>query len=173
MSPNKENNCLFIPLKTGVYAIIAIGILNKLSGLYGLLFLRYQSTSIVISHLYSVVGLVFFAFGLYGVSKDHRSVFKVYLVFYWVDLLINTAATTYFSIQVFGEYSRSQIDLLSDRQQILEHNKESKSDCNTVLIVLACIKITQVEFALYKSGLILAFTGLFCLSCYPVLQIDG
>ncbi|CAO3670904.1 unnamed protein product [Rhizopus stolonifer] len=147
MSSNERNCCLFVPLKTGVYIITAIGILNKLSGFYGLASFEYQDCVAVAAHIYSIISLIIFSFGLYGISKDNRTLLKFYAISYWIDLLISTLMTVYFAIQWFEYTDHSLPELADDPQKKKEHDDVFKIESIVSVIILCFIRFTQIYFA--------------------------
>ncbi|CAO3613660.1 unnamed protein product [Mucor hiemalis] len=78
---NSRNCCFVIPLQTGVYLLTIFGLLNKLSGFYGLISLDYSDVIVVCIHVYSLLALGVFAAGLYGISKEKYNFIRWFTMF--------------------------------------------------------------------------------------------
>ncbi|ORZ12719.1 hypothetical protein BCR42DRAFT_75918 [Absidia repens] len=67
MSFSKPQTCCFsIPLSTGVLIITIFGILNKLSGFYGLISFDFSDPVAFAVYIYSLLAVFVCAYGLYG-----------------------------------------------------------------------------------------------------------
>lgn len=142
-----RNCCIFIPLKTGVYLITAFGLLNKLSGFYGLASMEYSDCVVVLTHTYSMIALIIFSFGLYGISKDNRTLLRLYAIFYWIDFFISTLMTIYFAIQWFIYTDHSLPESANDHKKKQEHDDIFKAESIVSIAILCSIRIIQVYFA--------------------------
>ncbi|KAI8369607.1 uncharacterized protein BYT42DRAFT_585068 [Radiomyces spectabilis] len=65
--------CGSINLKTGVLIITIFGILNKLSGFYGIISLDFSDTAAFVGYLYSLFAVFVLVQGLYGLKNVSAS----------------------------------------------------------------------------------------------------
>ncbi|KAI8879462.1 hypothetical protein K501DRAFT_325515 [Backusella circina FSU 941] len=145
---NKSRTCCgFIPIRTGVYLITIFGLLNKLSGFYGLISLEYNDKIALCAHIYSLIALGVFGYALYGITKDKYKVVRWFTLFYWLDFLISNITTIYFAVQWFVYTDHSLPELENDPEGKLQHDETFRAESIVSIVCLCVIRITHFYFA--------------------------
>ncbi|KAI7907028.1 Inositolphosphorylceramide synthase subunit Kei1-domain-containing protein [Cokeromyces recurvatus] len=139
--------CFLIPIKTGVYLITIFGLLNKLSGFYGLIALDYSDPIVVCVHIYSLIALGLFSLGLYGIHNDKYTYIRYFTLFYWFDFLISTATTIYFAIQWFVYTDHNLLELQDDPVKKQQHDDAFRIESTVSIIWLCLIRVIHLYFA--------------------------
>ncbi|RCH92226.1 hypothetical protein CU097_010399 [Rhizopus azygosporus] len=147
LSSNKRSCCLFVPIKTGVYLITTIGLLNKLSGFYGLISLEYGDPFAVLAHVYSLIALFIFSLGLYGINNNHHTLIRSYAIFYWIDFVIGSLMTVYFAFQWFIFTDHSLPEIADDVDKTRQHDDIFKTESIVSITILCVIRMVQIYFA--------------------------
>ncbi|KAI8647354.1 Inositolphosphorylceramide synthase subunit Kei1-domain-containing protein [Parasitella parasitica] len=142
-----RNCCFFIPLKTGVYLITIIGLLNKLSGFYGLISLDYSNIFVVCVHVYSLLALFVFGFGLYSLSRDKFNFIRWFTLLYWVDFIVSTITTIVFSVQWFIYTDHSLPELENDPEQKQQHDDSFRAESIVSIVILCLVRFIHLYFA--------------------------
>ncbi|KAK4510482.1 uncharacterized protein ATC70_004912 [Mucor velutinosus] len=142
-----RNCCFMVPLKTGVYLITTFGLLNKLSGFYGLISLDYSNPFVVCVHVYSLLALFVFGFGLYSISKDKYTFIRWFTLFYWIDFTISTITTIVFSVQWFVYTDHSLPDLEDNPEEKQQHDDSFKAESIVSIVILCLVRLVHLYFA--------------------------
>ncbi|CAO3612126.1 unnamed protein product [Cunninghamella echinulata] len=133
--------CGFIPLHTGVLIITIFGILNKLSGFYGLISFDFSDGVAFAVYIYSLLALMACCYGLYGIHTHNLKILHWYTIFYWMDCIISTATTIWFATKWYVYTDHSLTDVMDDMKQ-QEHDESFKMESIvsvSLLVVLRCI----------------------------------
>ncbi|GAN07218.1 hypothetical protein MAM1_0153c06711 [Mucor ambiguus] len=131
----------------GVYLITVFGLLNKLSGFYGLISLDYSNPFVVCVHVYSLLALFIFGFGLYSISKDKYSFIRWFILFYWIDFIISTITTIVFSVQWFVYTDHSLPDLEDSPEEKQQHDDSFKAESIVSIVILCLVRLVHLYFA--------------------------
>ncbi|KAG2230393.1 hypothetical protein INT48_004204 [Thamnidium elegans] len=137
-----------MPLKTGVYLITIIGLINKLSGFYGLISLDYSEPVVVCIHVYSLLALGIFSAGLYGIHNDKYSFIRSFALFYWGDFVISTMTTIYLAIQWFLYTDHSLPELAGKLEETQQHDDTFRAESIVSIVFLGLIRVTHFYFAI-------------------------
>ncbi|KAK9431600.1 Inositolphosphorylceramide synthase subunit Kei1-domain-containing protein [Lipomyces doorenjongii] len=119
----------FIPLAAGAELITVFGVVNKASGIYGLLsiFTGHPITAAqLVLNIVSLLLLPVFLYALHNVRRQNALPVVAFSYIYFVDMLANLAFTIYFSVTWFrvfdvtaateaGKDTSSSLDTASER----------------------------------------------------------
>ncbi|KAI7858796.1 Inositolphosphorylceramide synthase subunit Kei1-domain-containing protein [Circinella umbellata] len=148
--------CGFIPIETGVLIITIFGILNKLSGFYGIISFDTSDPIAFVVYIYSLLAIFVFARGLYGIHTDNVRAVRWYAIFYWVDCLISIITTTVFAVKWYVYTDHSLPELANDPVKQQEHDDVFRMEGVVSIIVLVALRMVHIYFAVvltsyYKS----------------------
>ncbi|CAO3623373.1 unnamed protein product [Cunninghamella blakesleeana] len=139
--------CGFIPLHTAVLIITIFGILNKLSGFYGLISFDFSDGIAFAVYIYSLFALLVCAYGLYGIHTHNIRILRWYTMFYWIDCIISTVTTVWFATKwyIYTDHSLSdEMDMI--KQQ--EHDESFKMESMVSIGLLVVLRFIHFYFAL-------------------------
>ncbi|KAI8074625.1 Inositolphosphorylceramide synthase subunit Kei1-domain-containing protein [Gongronella butleri] len=142
--------CGFIPLNTAVLLITIFGILNKLSGFYGIISLDFGDPIVSAVYVYSLLGVFVGAYALYGLHKQNLSIVRWYTIYYWMDCMISTATTIWFATDWYLFTDHRLPDLSPEEQ--LEHDHVFKMESIVSLTFLVVLRLIHVYFALVVTS---------------------
>ncbi|KAI7871205.1 Inositolphosphorylceramide synthase subunit Kei1-domain-containing protein [Spinellus fusiger] len=140
--------CGFIPLKTGVLIITVFGILNKICGPFGLLLFSSVDITAFSVYLYSIVALIVFIAGLYGLHKNNYTFIQWYTRFYWVDCALSLVTTSLFAIRWFMYTDHSAMELALDSTQQQEYKAMFRMESMVSIGILVVLRLVHIYFAI-------------------------
>ncbi|CDS13019.1 hypothetical protein LRAMOSA05203 [Lichtheimia ramosa] len=145
----KSRTCFgFIPIETGVLIITIFGILNKLSGFYGLISLDTSDPVAFAVYIYSLCGVGIFAYGLYGLHTDNIRIVRWYTMFYWLDCFVSAVTTTIFAVKWYVYTDHSLPELADDPSKQQEHDDDFRMESIVSIIMLVGLRMVHVYFAI-------------------------
>ncbi|CAO3596573.1 unnamed protein product [Absidia cylindrospora] len=148
MSFSKPQSCCFsIPISTGVLIITIFGILNKLSGFYGLISFDFTDPVALAVYIYSLLAVFVCAYGLYGLHTEDMKIIRLYVIFYWVDCLISIATTIWFATKWYAFTDHSLPELADDLVKQKEHDDVFRMESIVSICVLVVLRLVHVYFA--------------------------
>ncbi|KAI9475653.1 MAG: hypothetical protein EXX96DRAFT_574092 [Benjaminiella poitrasii] len=147
MPSSKGRHCCgLIPIKTGVLLITIFGILNKLSGFYGILSFDFSDIFTTIIYIYSLVAIVVFSYGLYGLYTDNVRIFRWYTMFFWLDCFFSLITTIWFAVTWFVFTDHSLPELADDPEKLAEHDRVFKMESQVSIAVLVILRLIHFYF---------------------------
>ncbi|KAL1936376.1 hypothetical protein VTP01DRAFT_510 [Rhizomucor pusillus] len=140
--------CGVVPIETGVVVITIIGILNKLSGFYGVISFDLSDPVAFALYIYSLLAVAAFAQGLYGICKENIRIVRWYTMFYWVDCLISLVTTILFAVRWFVYTDHSLPELANDPVKQQEHDQSFQMEGFVSIALLAILRLVHFYFAI-------------------------
>ncbi|KAL9557725.1 hypothetical protein PS6_001657 [Mucor atramentarius] len=142
-----RNCCFLVPLKTGrrYFAEMFIKGNSDQERYYRCLF-DYNIWSVCV-HVYSLLALFVFGFGLYSISKDKYDFIRWFTLFYWIDFTISTITTIVFSVQWFAYTDHSLPDVEDNPEQKQQHDDSFKAESIVSIVILCLVRLTHLYFA--------------------------
>ncbi|KAI8388767.1 Inositolphosphorylceramide synthase subunit Kei1-domain-containing protein [Radiomyces spectabilis] len=145
-SASKSRTCCgFIPMKTGVTILTIFGILNKLSGFYGLISFDFEDKIALSVYIYSLFALIVFGVGFYGIQNDNLQIVRWYTAFYWVDCVVSTATTILFAVKWYVLTDHSLPELADDPVKLKEHDDVFRMESTVSILILVILRLVHVS----------------------------
>ncbi|KAI9314975.1 Inositolphosphorylceramide synthase subunit Kei1-domain-containing protein [Dichotomocladium elegans] len=143
-----SRTCLgFIPIETGVLIISIFGILNKLSGFYGLISLDTSDPVAFVVYIYSLLSIIIFAQGLYGIHTENVRIVRWYVIFYWLDCIVSAITTAIFAIKWYVYTDHSLPELAGDPAKQKEHDDVFRMEGIVSVVMLVVLYLVHIYFA--------------------------
>ncbi|KAI8370998.1 Inositolphosphorylceramide synthase subunit Kei1-domain-containing protein [Blakeslea trispora] len=148
MPSSKGRHCCgFVPLKTGVSLITIFGILNKLSGFYGILSFDFSDTTATAIYIYSLFAIAVFVYGLYGQYHDNVRITRWYTMFFLLDCLVSVVSTIWFAVNWFVYTDHSLPELTDNPEKLAEHDRVFEMESKVSIAVLVILRFVHFYFA--------------------------
>ncbi|SAM05874.1 hypothetical protein [Absidia glauca] len=152
---SRQTCCHFIPLNTvsftwpsvGVLIITIFGILNKLSGFYGIISFDFSDPVAFAVYIYSLLAVFVCAYALYGLHTMNLNILRLYVIFYWVDCVISTATTVWFATKWYAFTDHSLPELADDLVKQKEHDDVFRMESMVSISLLVVLRLIHVYFA--------------------------
>ncbi|EPB90656.1 hypothetical protein PS15m_005495 [Mucor circinelloides] len=140
--------CGFVPIKTGVSLITIFGILNKLSGFYGILSFDFSDFLATLIYIYSLIAIAIFSYGLYGLYTDNVRIIRWYTMIFWLDCFVSLITTVWFAVTWFVYTDHSLPELADDPEKLAEHDRVFRMESQVSIAVLVVLRLVHFYFAL-------------------------
>ncbi|KAI8093346.1 Inositolphosphorylceramide synthase subunit Kei1-domain-containing protein [Halteromyces radiatus] len=147
-SSKSQTCCRFIPLSTGVLIITIFGILNKLSGFYGIISFDFSDPVAFAVYIYSLLAVLICAYGLYGLHTMNIDIVRWYTIFYWVDCFISTATTIWFATKWYAFTDHSLPELADNPIKQKEHDDVFRMESIVSICLLVVLRLIHFYFAI-------------------------
>ncbi|KAK9477371.1 Inositolphosphorylceramide synthase subunit Kei1-domain-containing protein [Lipomyces japonicus] len=143
----------FIPLSAGAELITVFGVVNKASGIYGLLsiFTGHPITGPQLAlNIISLVLLPFFLYALHNVRRQNPLPVVAYAYVYFGDMLANVAFTIYFAVSWFRKFD-SVVKQQEDGDSSTE-TLDTASERGLSITIITFILLLKVYFCFVLFG---------------------
>ncbi|PHZ14053.1 uncharacterized protein RHIMIDRAFT_278099 [Rhizopus microsporus ATCC 52813] len=164
--------CGFVPIKTGVVLITLFGILNKLSGFYGILSFDFTDNTATAGYVYSLLAIVIFVQGLYGLHSENVRTFRWYTMFFWLDSFISIIWTIHTGITWYIYTDHSLPELENDPAKKEEHDRVFDMEKYVGIAVLVALNLIHLYFAFIVTRFYKAMIHKSNYTKVPTEQID-
>ncbi|KAK9448853.1 Inositolphosphorylceramide synthase subunit Kei1-domain-containing protein [Limtongia smithiae] len=129
----------FLPLAAGAELITVFGVVNKASGIYGLLSIftgKSISAAQWVLNIFSIILLPFFLYALHSVRRQNALPVVAYSYVFFLDMLSNIAFTIYFSVVWFREFDKADAEV--DPSHQIDVPAERGVSITIIVLVLLC-----------------------------------
>ncbi|GAA5814235.1 hypothetical protein MFLAVUS_007729 [Mucor flavus] len=162
--------CGLVPIKTGVILITIFGILNKLSGFYGIVSFDFSDTMATAIYFYCLLAIAVFSYGLYGLYTDNVRTLRWFTIFFWLDCFVSVFSTIWFGVSWFLYTDHSLTELANDPEKMAEHDRIFKMESQVSIAVLVVLRLIHFYFAMVVTRY---YKGVNSKSNYSKLATDN
>ncbi|KAI8136743.1 Inositolphosphorylceramide synthase subunit Kei1-domain-containing protein [Fennellomyces sp. T-0311] len=140
----------------GVVIITIFGMLNKLSGFYGLISFDVSDPLAFTIYICSLLAVFVFARGLYAIHTNDVKFIRWFIIFYWADCLLSMISTTLFAVKWYVYTDHSLPELADDPVKQQQHDDVFRMESIVSIIMLVVLRMVHIYFAIvltsyYKS----------------------
>ncbi|CAO3698683.1 unnamed protein product [Rhizopus stolonifer] len=139
--------CGCVPVKSGVALITLFGILNKLSGFYGVVSFDFTNSTVTLGYIYSLLAIAVFVQGLYGLHSENVRTFRWYTMFFWLDSFVSILWTIWAGMSWYVYTDHSLPELENDPEKKEEHDRVFEMEKYVSIAVLVTLNVVHIYFA--------------------------